>query len=605
MICAYSDEKREAIKNLDNLAIYRFLDQIQEGRKILNENILEPFVPKQLKNSKDNSKKYGLQTKERFVEALKGNLEGWFSDSKNKKRVTPEDKVFIMLPEILLIWAKNNFLYFEKIMNNYKEKYGKESEIDLLGKDFFEFLLIQNQELLISRETLFSYYRFTSFIDKDIEKRLKNCKSRLDILKDIKKKINNISEEELNKNIEELSKLQELLKTKEDENESLINEINSQKEDIYELQDQIKVLSEKQNFSNNTDIEKMKENLNNKIKEKDNKINELEYKLDEYSSFEQKNEELLDKINSLEKMKNFNIRQLRSDLNYSENVKTLKEIVFSDKNLLNSFIDVLNLKDEILNKNIEIIDNDFNILKNEVSELTEQRNQLDTEIKQLKQDKIYYEQNANSLNVNNIISDTVPTSNQPKLKLFENNTNKNLKETLIDNDIFDEDDFDKLQNAQILISTKCTDYNNWKKNGNVTFKPLIVSVNYDWTSYKDWFGYFDSNNTFKPATTLIADYYNFVNDNENIPFGVVVFKDFNKIMPEIYLEEFFGNIQLNGYIDLIHPLNSISNEDYLYSRIEKENLFNQLKFVLIKSNDEDAFEIKDSFIKSIGAKYAE
>ena len=222
MICAYSDEKREAIKNLDNLAIYRFLDQIQEGRKILNENILEPFVPKQLKNSKDNSKKYGLQTKERFVDALKGNLEGWFSDSKNKKRVTPEDKVFIMLPEILLIWAKNNFLYFEKIMNNYKEKYGKESEIDLLGKDFFEFLLIQNQELLISRETLFSYYRFTSFIDKDIEKRLKNCKSRLDILKDIKKKINNISEEELNKNIEELSKLQELLKTKEDENESLI-----------------------------------------------------------------------------------------------------------------------------------------------------------------------------------------------------------------------------------------------------------------------------------------------------------------------------------------------------------------------------------------------
>ena len=52
----------------------------------------------------------------------------------------------------------------------------------------------------------------------------------------------------------------------------------------------------------------MKENLNNKIKEKDNKINELEYKLDEYSCFEQKNEELLDKINSLEKMKNFNIR---------------------------------------------------------------------------------------------------------------------------------------------------------------------------------------------------------------------------------------------------------------------------------------------------------
>ena len=76
-------------------------------------------------------------------------------------------------------------------------------------------------------------------------------------------------------------------------------------------------------------------------------------------------------------------------------------------------------------------------------------------------------------------------------------------------------------------------------------------------------------------------------------------------LPEIYLEEFFGNIQLNGYIDLIHPSNNISNEDCLYSRIEKEDLFNRLKFVLIKSNDEDAFEIKDSFIKNIGAKYAE
>ena len=40
MICAYSDEKREAIKNLDNLAIYRFLDQIQESYVVTEIKIL-------------------------------------------------------------------------------------------------------------------------------------------------------------------------------------------------------------------------------------------------------------------------------------------------------------------------------------------------------------------------------------------------------------------------------------------------------------------------------------------------------------------------------------------------------------------------------------
>lgn len=620
MSCVYSNEKREAIKSLDNLTIYRFLDQIEDCKSILNNEFLDPFVPTLLKNSRDNSKKYGLQTRERFVNALKGELnsEGFFRKQTNK--ISPEDWIFSKLEEILYLWAKSNFLYFDKIFTAYKESRPKNIEVNYHDKDFFEFLLVQNQKYLVSRETLCSYYRFCSFVDEEIEKKLKVCKSRLDILKNIKQDLkNNTSNEDLellkkeNKEIKnelestkkDFLDIQNINETLKIENENLRNEVNTQKEDNYELQYQIENLSKKIQNIDNTDIEKMKESLIDKLKDKDYKLKELEYKLEELTSLESKNEKLMEKIKDIEKYKTFNVRELRNCLNDIEYTQILKEIILSDKNTLNFVANALNLKEEIINndsKNVAATNEEVYTLKDEITNLTELRNQLLDDIANLEQQKFETNKN-NKYQIEQNVNQEYKENNEEfklNLKLFETNQNEDLQQVLIENDIFDEDEFEDLRQSKIIISNQYKDYENWMKAQTITFKPLIVAVDYDWTSYKEWFGYFD-NSIFKPSTTLIADYYKFLVENQDIPFGVVVFKDFNKIIPEFYLESFFEKIKTNGYIDLIHPNSIVSDDDNIYKRIEKEDLFDRLKFVLIKSQDEDAFDIKDSFVKNIGA----
>lgn len=124
------------------------------------------------------------------------------------------------------------------------------------------------------------------------------------------------------------------------------------------------------------------------------------------------------------------------------------------------------------------------------------------------------------------------------------------------------------------------------------FDPLYIFPEYDWTSYNDWFGYFD-NGTFIPSKTKISDYYKFVK-TENLPLGVIVFFDFNDILPEIYIESFVKNISFNGGIDLVHQNLIVDKKSEFFKHIE---LPDSLKFVFVKSKSSKAFEIPCSMKK--------
>ena len=90
---------------------------------------------------------------------------------------------------------------------------------------------------------------------------------------------------------------------------------------------------------------------------------------------------------------------------------------------------------------------------------------------------------------------------------------------------------------------------------------------------------------------MIADYYKSIKLNPYIPFGMVIFNDFNKILPEIYLESFFQNLEIKGFLDLIHPDANVQKEYEIFKRIE---FLNNLKFVLVKSNAKDSFAVPAS-----------
>ena len=103
----YPNEKVKIIQSFEDKYIINFLDEIKNGpgRSCLIK-ILSPFVPTHLKHESDNSKKFGLETKERFCKALKGI--GRFTNSTNRKKTLPENGAFEMLSTIYSLFMETN-----------------------------------------------------------------------------------------------------------------------------------------------------------------------------------------------------------------------------------------------------------------------------------------------------------------------------------------------------------------------------------------------------------------------------------------------------------------------------------------------------------------
>ena len=93
---------------------------------------------------------------------------------------------------------------------------------------------------------------------------------------------------------------------------------------------------------------------------------------------------------------------------------------------------------------------------------------------------------------------------------------------------------------------------------------------------------------------MVSDYYKFVKTSSDLPFGLIIFNKFNKILPEIYLQPFIESMEQIKRFNLIHP--SEIKDKGEFATIE--NLPN-LKYIMLSTNDENSFRIPKFFEKYI------
>lgn len=382
--------------------------------------------------------------------------------------------------------------------------------------------------------------------------------------------------------------------------DQLEDEINQEKDHAAELQNQLYIAE--QNSNKNYDLEKVKENFELKLKDKEDEIQKLRKDLNYDDNLVNQCEKLLKENKTLEQYKKFNLQAFFNQINKNTIFKEdLKNFILSDESFCKQVTELLNLKEELLKEAHKIYEQECIDDKLEIEKLEKQLDNLKLEIESLQKEK-------NEISQNNIITTVqssmqfddeelfkLPSENQAIPLMFKNEDqydrevrlllegkgdkyiNSLLKKFKKENFIIveDEDDILTLINAQR--------YN---------FESLYIFPEYDWTSINDWFGHFD-NGVFVPSKTKISDYYKFVKD-ENLPLGIVVFYDFNKILPDMYLEPFIQNINFNKGMDLIHP-NAIVNDNSVdFKHIE---IPNSLKFVFVKSKSPNAFDIPYSMKK--------
>lgn len=576
----YPNEKIKIIQRFEDKYIINFLDEIKnrEIRSLLNK-ALSPFIPEELKHENDNARKYGSKTKNRFCLALKGDLEGFFADTKCNKKISPKDKALQTFSEIYKLWIKAN----PEFSKTYIEEYLSLREIekgkfDIGDIDFLKFLLQKNKEYLISKETIEKFYDFGPIVPSpELNKLINNCKTRLDIIEHLHK--SQISYQEIVQYETKLNQKDELIRSLNQEIEDKNLELDFYLEENSKLQKQIKQLE-------HTNIDKMKQNFEKQLSEKEIEINELKAQLEDYDEIVLQNEKLQVTNKTLEQYRKLDIRDFHAQIENKEFRKFLKHLILSDEKTSKLVVRMLNLKEELLLEADKLYEQKFIDANIELEELNKQKEQLLNDISTTKSKKISYVAEKNYSNQEVLQKTSVMLIDDEEFKEeFRFELNK------IEND-YDFKLHEKLKRNNVIIVEDKKDIAVWLKCQKFVCNPLEVIVEYDWTSYRDWFGFFDTDNKFIPSNTLIADYYKSTKLNPDIPFGIVIFNDFNKILPEIYLEPFFQNIEIKGFFDLIHPDTDVKKEYEVFKRIE---FLNNLKFVFVKSKSEDAFDIPITF----------
>ena len=383
--------------------------------------------------------------------------------------------------------------------------------------------------------------------------------------------------------------------------ENLQTQIKQRNEEISQIQNKLEQEKEK---NKSYDIEKAKANFENLIKEKNNKIEELNKNLIDYENLKQTNQKLYDENDTLKRYREFNLKDFASKINTDESFRsTLRHLILSDKQTYKLIIKILNIKEDLLKEADKIYEQKFidenleldklreekESLKNEVEILKSEQSNIKTETKQNKSDLIISMSNDDIFGI---------PSNTPKMIFNQNEFNKEVMEQLStnnDNLAYYNNLLKKLEEENFVIIENEADINVWTRAQDYFdsyFPPLKIIPEYDWTSIYDWFGYFE-NGKFIPSKTKISDYYKFVK-TENLPLGVVIFYDFNKIMPEIYLEPFMQSIKINKKFDLVHQNLIVNEESEIFKQI---TIPKELKFVFIKSKSPKAFEIPYSMKK--------
>lgn len=570
----YPNNKQKIIQEFDDQYIFEFIDEIKisKARSRLN-SYLAPFVPDELKHESSNAKKYGIKTRQRFCRALKGNLDGYFANTQNhRKKISAKEKAFDTLYSILTLWIDSNPEFSDILVEEYKSiKKTDKEKIDVCDIDFLKFLCKINKEYLISKETIESLYKFGTLVPTpELDNLIQNCKTRLEIIGALR-----ISK----KQDIDASKYETELEVKNKQIDTLYKEIEHKKFELNFYQDENSKLQQQIKHFENTDIDKMKDNFKTHLRQKENEVNELKAQLEDYDEIVSQNEKLQVANKTLEGYRKFAIREFYSQMEDKKFRKTLKHLILSDDKTSKLVIKKLNLQEELLLEADIIYNQKLKDENYELEKLTEQKELLILEIAEMQKEKDGYRK-------------------KPKVPLMILNE-ENFKEDFRFKLNKAENDYDfklheKLKNDNVIIVEEKKDIEIWLKCQKFSCNPLEVIVEYDWTSYRDWFGFFNNDNKFIHSNTLIADYYKSIKLNSDIPFGMIIFNDFNKILPEIYLESFFQNLEIKGFLDLIHPDTNVQKEYEIFKRIE---FLNNIKFVLVKSKSKDAFAIPASLKK--------
>lgn len=559
--------KLEYIQSFSDEKIISFLNELSNSSlKDKYRGVMDKFVPVNLKHSKQHSKKYGKNTQKKFVSALKGQL------NKNEAHLIriAEQAMLYMFG----LWV-NTCVEFSLDIRNYILSLDK-MEPGKRDQQILNFLIEKGEQEKISKETLQKFYDFSMLpLDSGIEAKINACKTASALF------IKNMNENEA-------------LKNSLDAEKNTCKKIN---EKITELQIQLDSLKKYEK----TDFTKIKASLEKKLEQKDLEIDSLKTEIEDLKALELKNEKLFDENASLKKYKRNFLANFTSKLGEQEFKKAIIDIILDDSDAGKRIIQKLNLQEELMKNCENYVEDEFIAANLELEKLKKERETIKEEIQHLKEE-------SNEIKNNNIITQIQNLGQKGEGKNYFDDKFENIKKPLysynkkmfmdkfLENiNLSDEEAINfhnKIEKENFIIIKDNSLIKEWHKACETNITPLNVIPEYDWTSYKDWFGDFIAD-TFYPSKTLISDYYCYMKNNPEAN-GIVIFNNFNKIPPEIYLEPFISALDLNGFINIVHPHTELQIH---YINLKSIYKIQNLKYVFVESQDKDAFDIPESLSK--------
>ena len=574
----YNKHKMDIIRTYADGDIINMINYIKEHDALKNiRKVLDIYVPFILKKSNNNSKKYGLETKQAFVDGLKGCPKEVRKDKINSFQELSE--------KIYTVFFK---LYIEELFSDIEDLDDFSAE-DIFGEESLNILIEINNKKHCPKEYIENWYKYNPYIDEnvEIEQKIRNLTfSFADIEKN--KQLNEIKN--LKIQLKEIKTENEILKK---ENEDLDDKLTSYTSDILDFEakcenmdnkikdleienDNLKYnkyaverdynnllkkyeeLSNKKSFSG--DVEKMKNHFEEQLIEKDNIIRELK----------KDKEELIESNKEIISLQNENSKLKRRETGI---IRDLKSLILGNKDFQKKFKRII-LEDkpicEFIVRNIPDLKSG---VEQEVASRREQR-----EIERERKKVI-----TRNLSKNNIVE---------KIKVNYNDLKTHYEKFCTDNGIIPISDlWNKIQSETFFIFEEDS-LIKLLKNSNYDIDIKRISIEPNWHEMEDWFGKFDDG-VFIPSKTDIADFYIDKKENPN-KLGILVFDNFNIIPPEIYIKYFIEDIENNGEFWVV-DINTPIVEGYEFMSVEH---LSNLKYFFIKSKDPDtSFKIPKDLLK--------
>ena len=574
----YNKHKMDIIRTYADGDIINMINYIKEHDALKNiRKVLDIYVPFILKKSNNNSKKYGLETKQAFVDGLKGCPKEVRKDKINSFQELSE--------KIYTVFFK---LYIEELFSDIEDLDDFSAE-DIFGEQSLNILIEINNKKHCPKEYIENWYKYNPYIDEnvEIEQKIRNLtfsfadmekNKQLNEIKNLKIQLKEIKTENeiLKKENEDLDdkltsytsdildfeakceNMDNKIKDLEIENDNLKYNKYAVERDYNNLLKKYEELSNKKSFSG--DVEKMKNHFEEQLIEKDNIIRELK----------KDKEELIESNKEIISLQNENSKLKRRETGI---IRDLKSLILGNKDFQKKFKRII-LEDkpicEFIVRNIPDLKSG---VEQEVASRREQR-----EIERERKKVI-----TRNLSKNNIVE---------KIKVNYNDLKTHYEKFCTDNGIIPISDlWNKIQSETFFIFEEDS-LIKLLKNSNYDIDIKRISIEPNWHEMEDWFGKFDDG-VFIPSKTDIADFYIDKKENPN-KLGILVFDNFNIIPPEIYIKYFIEDIENNGEFWVV-DINTPIVEGYEFMSVEH---LSNLKYFFIKSKDPDtSFKIPKDLLK--------